>query len=265
MQPVSMQRVRPVRFQTTLIIGALVLREAAGRFGRRVGGYFWAFAEPIGGILLLSIAFSYLLRSPPVGDSFLLFYASGVVPLLFFSALSSSLSQGVAANKGLLAYPIVSVLDVIVARSLLEFITYVTVFGVIVAVIVTVDKVNLHLDVLVIFLGLSFAYLFGVAIGMANCILFLFIPVWRSIWRIITRPLLIISGVIFTYHDMPPEVRDWLWYNPLLQIVGLVRAGLYESYDASYVSVPYIFTVSLVLIAISALYISLNESRVIQQ
>ena len=260
-----MQRVRPVRFQTTRIIGALILREAAGRFGRSLGGYFWAFAEPVGGILLLSVAFSYLLRSPPVGDSFLLFYTSGVVPLLFFTALSSSLSQAVAANKGLLAYPIVSVLDVVVARTLLELITYMAVFGVIVAVIVSVDDIALQPDVLMIFLGLSLACLLGAAVGIANCILFLFIPVWRSIWRIITRPLLIISGVMFAYHDMPPEVRDWLWYNPLLQIVGVVRAGLYESYDASYVSIPYIITVCLALIAISALYISLNESRLIQQ
>lgn len=260
-----MQRVRPVRFQTSRIIGALILREAAGRFGRSRGGYVWAFAEPVGGILLLSVAFGYLLRSPPVGDSFLLFYASGVVPLLFFNALSSSLSQAVAANKGLLAYPVVSVLDVLLARTLLELVTYVTVFGVIVGVIVPVDGLDLQPDMLLIFFGLGLACLFGAAVGMANCILFLFFPVWRNVWRIITRPLLIVSGVMFVYHDMPPELQDWLWYNPLLQIVGIVRAGLYESYDAAYVSVTYIVTTCLALLAAGALYISLNESRLIQQ
>ena len=114
------QPIQPARLQFFHIVFALVLREAGARFGRSTGGYIWAFAEPVAGILLLSMAFSYLLRSPPIGDSFFLFYASGVVPLLFFNAVSSQLAQSVKANRGLLNYPVVSVLDVIIARLILE-------------------------------------------------------------------------------------------------------------------------------------------------
>lgn len=261
----SVQKVGAVRFQTTRIVSALVLREAASRFGKSIGGYLWAFAEPVAGVLLLSIAFSFLLRSPPIGDSFFLFYASGVVPLLFFNAVSGSLAQSVAANKGLLTYPVVSILDVIVARSLLEQITYSAIFAIITLVIIHLDNVHLQPDLAQIILALVLTGLLGMAVGMTNCVLFLYFPIWRSIWRILTRPLLIISGVMFTYHDMPPAIQDWLWYNPLLQIIGVMRQGLYISYDASYVSWSYLFTLILTIIAVAAWFVRQNQSRLIQQ
>lgn len=261
----TMQKVRPARLQTLRIIWALILREASSRFGRSTGGYLWAFAEPIAGILLLSIAFSYLLRSPPIGDSFFLFYTSGVVPVLFFNAISGSLAQSIAANKGLLSYPVVSVLDVILARSLLDFVTYLTVFTIICLAVVQIDRVHLQPDLLQIVFALLLTGLTGMAIGKLNAMLFLFYPVWRSIWRILTRPLLLISGVIFVYEDMPHALQSILWYNPLLQLIGLLRGGLYSSYDDSYVSVTYLILFILGLMAPVAWLIRQNESRLIQQ
>lgn len=259
------QKVRPVRFQFFYIVVALMLREAAARFGRSTGGYIWAFAEPVAGILLLSVAFSFLLRSPPIGDSFFLFYASGVVPLLFFNAISSQLAQAVAANKGLLNYPVVSVIDVLLARLVLETVTYSFVFGFIIISILSIDPVHLQPDYIKIFLGVFATALLGASVGAANCLLFLWFPVWRSIWRILTRPLLIVSGVMFTYRDLPPSLQDWLWYNPLLQTIGIVRGGLYVSYDADYVSWIYLSIVCLLIGATALTFVRLNESRLIQQ
>lgn len=261
---ILVQHVGAVHFQTLRIIVALILREASSRFGRSVGGYFWSIAEPAAGILLLSIAFSYLLASPPIGSSFFLFYAGGVVPMLFFSTLSNVLAQSISSNKGLLNYPVVSVLDVIIARSILELITYSTVFVIIIMFIVKVDNIVLNPNLAQVILALLLTALLGLGVGMANCILFVHFPIWRNIWRILTRPMLIISGVMFTYDRMPESLRDWLWYNPLLQIIGVMRGGLYMTYDDSYVSYSYILIFSLLLIAISSLVIRMDEGRLIE-
>ena len=65
-------------------IGALVLREMATTFGRSPGGWLWAVAEPVAVIALLSFAFSLAFRSPSLGTSFPLFYATGYLPFLLF-------------------------------------------------------------------------------------------------------------------------------------------------------------------------------------
>jgi capsular polysaccharide transport system permease protein len=57
---------------------------------------------------------------------------------------------------------------------------------------------------------------------------------------------MIISGVIFIYELIPPPFNDWLWYNPLIHIVGLMRSAFYLKYHADYVSVGYVLLVSLI-------------------
>ena len=82
------------RLQRLRVLFALVVREMGTRFGRSWGGYLWAIAEPLGGILLLTIAFSLALRTPPLGTNFALFYATGIIPFFLFSNVSRSVAAG---------------------------------------------------------------------------------------------------------------------------------------------------------------------------
>ncbi len=86
------------KFQTLRVIFALMVREMATRYGRSWGGYFWALAEPVGTIAILSLAFSQFIRTPALGDSFMLFYArkhaaagSRSRPLLMLSTRAQAL------------------------------------------------------------------------------------------------------------------------------------------------------------------------------
>jgi capsular polysaccharide transport system permease protein len=75
-------------------------------------------------------------------------------------------------------------------------------------------------------------------------------PIWEVAWSIISRPLFLASGIFFIYDNLPPLAQDILWFNPLLQIVGLMRTGFYSTYTADYVSISYILAVSLTLLAL---------------
>ena len=52
------RRPAAVPLQRLRVLFALMLRDMGTRFGRSAGGYLWAVAEPLGGILLLALAFS---------------------------------------------------------------------------------------------------------------------------------------------------------------------------------------------------------------
>ncbi len=54
--PTALGRIR----QRLRVLAALIIRETSARFGRSWGGYIWAIAEPTGGIVLLSVAFSLI-------------------------------------------------------------------------------------------------------------------------------------------------------------------------------------------------------------
>ena len=61
--------------------------------------------------------------------------------------------------------------------------------------------------------------------------------------------MFIVSCVIFLFDTVPQPYRDWLWWNPLIHPIGLIRRGFYATYDANYVSFIYVFAVAAVTLA----------------
>lgn len=253
----------PVRFQRARVLFALVLREMGTAFGKSAGGYFWTIAEPLGGILLLSIAFSLALRAPPLGTSFMLFYASGYLPYSTYRAVSGDVAGAVRSNRGLLNYPVVTTLDAVLSKCLFGavngFIVGVILFT---AILLTLGE-PMNLNPGEMMLAYALAVLLATGVGTINIVLFGFFPVWRNIWKILTRPMMILSGVLFLYESVPPAFETVLWYNPLTHIIGLMRAGVYGGYDPQYISVPYVTGVSLTLFLIGAYLLRRHSSALI--
>ncbi len=83
------------RFKSLRAIGALVMREMSTTYGRSPGGYLWAIAEPVAGIALLSIVFGLIARSPPIGDNFPIFYATGFLPFGLYRELELKIAKSI--------------------------------------------------------------------------------------------------------------------------------------------------------------------------
>ena len=58
------------------------------------------------------------------------------------------------------------------------------------------------------------------------------------------RPLFILSSIFFVFESIPQPYRDYLWYNPLVHVVGMMRRGFYPTYDAPYVEPLYVFGIA---------------------
>jgi capsular polysaccharide transport system permease protein len=254
-----------VPWQAGRTIFSLILREMGTTYGRSPGGYIWAILEPIGMIVILALAFSLIVRSPSLGSSFILFYATGFLPFQLYNNVSTKTATAINFSRALLAYPSVTWLDAVLGRFVLEVLTSTTVFCILITAILLVINSHVILDFTPIVVGITLAAMIGLGVGMINCLLFSIFPVWKSIWGIVTRPLIIASGVLFTLEDMPPTVQDILWWNPLIHITGLVRTGFYSTYHASYVSLLYTFAVALILICAGLLFLRANYKTVLEK
>jgi capsular polysaccharide transport system permease protein len=246
-------------------VTALVLREMSTRYGRSPGGYIWALLEPLGAILVLSIGFSLLLRSPPLGNSFLLFYATGMTPFNLYQVLSRTVSRALGYSRALLVYPVVTWFDAVVARIVLNTLTNTLVGFILLGAILALIESRATLAPGPILLSMGLAMLVGIAVGLLNCVLNAFFPVWSSIWGILTRPLFIISGVIFLYEDMPPLAQSILWWNPLMHVLALMRVGFYPMYEAEFVSVAYVLGVTLPMIALGLVLLERYHKDILNQ
>ena len=233
------------RFQAMRVLLAMIIREMNTRFGRTWGGYVWAILEPVAMIGLLSLAFSQFIQTPPVGSSFVLFYASGYVPFYFYSEIANTTSSAVVFNKPLMHFPAVTPLDAVLARFFLSVLTLIVVAVVVFIGIGLFDDWPRGINLESVALSLAAAGLLGLGAGTLNCVLFPFFPVWTRIWGVLNRPLFLISGVFFTFESMPGQIRNILWYNPLVHVIGIMRNGIFPSYDANYVSLLFIFGLGL--------------------
>lgn len=252
---------------TLRAVGALMIREMATRYGRSPGGYLWAVLEPMGGILILALGFSLLFRNPPLGNSFLLFYATGMLPFTLYQSVSLAVGRSIQFSRALLMYPSVTWADAVLARFVLNALTELLVVVILVVGILAITDTRAVLDPLPIGAALGLALLVSLGVGTLNCALFGLFPVWAQVWSIITRPLFIASGIFFIFDDLPPVVQDILWWNPLIHVVGLMRMGFYPTYPGHYISVGYTVVVSLLMLFFGVLLLAryhrtiLNDDR----
>lgn len=222
------------------VIRAMILREMTTRYGRSAGGYFWAIVTPVAYIAILSVIFSQIVRDPPLGRTFLLFFATGVITFGVYRDAANVVSNAFTFNKPLFNYPQVTLIDSIIARLTLQVITQIVVAILVFGGIFLFSREAFALDLGIIMAATLMATFAGLSIGTLNSVLFVIYPTWHSLWQIITRPLFLISGVFFTPESLPPAIREILLINPIVHIIGLMRRGFYPTYSADYVNFPYV-------------------------
>ncbi len=238
------------RFASLRTIAALMLREMSTRYGRTPGGYLWAVLEPLAAILFLSLGFSLIMRTPSLGTSFLLFYASGYLPFSLYSMLATMTARAINFSSGLLKYPAVTWIDAVLARFILNSLTQILIGALLIGGIMALVDAHAVFTAGPVLEATALAILLGLGVGLVNCVLIGLFPLWDTAWSIINRPLFLASGVIYIYEDLPTNAQNLLWYNPILHIIGIFRTGIFPTYSADYASPLYVLMIALALMTL---------------
>jgi capsular polysaccharide transport system permease protein len=176
----------------------------------------------------------------PMGMDMFTFLVTGIVPYTMFANSVNRVAEAINGNKSLLFYPQVSVIDLAISRAFLEFATYVAVFIVLVlSNALVVQEFTIH-DPLLLVLGFMLATLFGAALGLVFCAT---AQLSNSVDRArgpLLRPFFWVSGIFFVAGSLPEGARYVMLFNPVLHATELCRAGWFESYDTTYVDLPYL-------------------------
>lgn len=241
------------KFQMARIVLALMLREMSATYGRNPGGYLWAVVQPVATILILVVAFSFVFRAPSLGTSFPLFYATAVLPIRLFQELSQVTGFSMIFNFPLMGYPRVTYVESYISRAILSILTQIMVSVIILVGIYVIEGDRPYIDFTPVLLAYGAAVFLALGVGMFNCYAVIAFPVWKTIWNILTRPLMLISGLFYLYEDLPQIGKDILWYNPLVHITGYNRTGFYSTYSPEYISMTYVFVFGLIPMFFGAL------------
>ena len=233
------------RFKTPRVLFALVLRELSASDSRASLGFFWLILEPVAAMVLLTLIFSLMNRTPPLGTNFPLFYVTGLLPFQMYTQISTKSATAVRFSKPLLGFPAVTAVDAILARCIVSITLNVMLFAAMIVIVIFGYGLNVIVDYGRLAESLALSAILGMGIGVFNVVPFLASPTYGNIWSILNRPMMLLSGVIFLHDDLPPWAQDLLWWNPVVHVVGMMRQAFYPSYAGSYVSATYVVLVAL--------------------
>lgn len=217
------------------VVYALLLRETKTRFGVSHLGYLWALIPCAVWILMFSGLYRIFGRLSPPGTSAMAFLTTGIVPFSAFRETGSRCLSSIEANKGLLFYPQVRPLDLVLARAVLEGATHLILLVLFLggeALVMGLPRIDSILQTL---LGLGLAVGLGASLGLLFCALSVYSGAVERIFGIITRIIFWTSGLFHPVESLPKAARDILLWNPVVHAVETVRDGWFPGYDARHV------------------------------
>lgn len=230
---------------------ALMIRNIEQRFiveanSNRFRDLLRIFLEPVGHILLWSMAKVFRYQEISNGLDPILFILLGVLPWLFtHSAIAGSLNL-IAKNKGLLCFKQIKLLDPVIALLLSELMTIALVFccGLF---IISLLEIDWHLQNPVHWFLAALFYFFTI-MGVAffvSCLGF-FSKNLIKFFKLLLRTLYLFSGVFFSAQMLSPELGKYFAINPLFQFIELSRDSFSNSSDYFLPELGYLFHSALV-------------------
>ncbi len=224
------------------VIGALLMREIITRYGRHNLGFLWLVAEPMVFTLGIALLWSNFGHLRSAGFSVVEFAVTGYSSVLLWRNCANRCVQAVEPNLSLLYHRNVRVLDIFLARCLLEIAGATGSLIVLTLVFTACGLMQLPAEplqvmgawVLLAWLGSSFGTLLGGLTARFEVV--------ERLWHPASYLLFPLSGAVYMVEWLPAE---WAGKAPLLPMVSaleMLRGGWFGPsalvhYNAAYVVV----------------------------
>lgn len=235
------------------VFHALVLHDIKSRYFGNGLGYVVTILWPGVHLAVIVGIYSVTGRGNGYGTSALLFVSTGVLPYICWNYISRFCMLGVMQNKSAISYPIINILDIILARIFLEIVTCSIVTFVLIAFLVLngIDVMPIHPAQAA--LGLLSSVLLGVGFGVLNAGIALIFPLWFIGYVLILILFWLTSGVVINPEMLPEQIGYFLSWNPLLHCIEWLRSAYYDDYPARLLDRSYVIEVGFGTLALGLL------------
>jgi capsular polysaccharide transport system permease protein len=233
-----------------LVIGALLNRELATRFGEYRLGFFWMLFEPLLSVVMIGVIIGSIAGRTVPEIPYAFFLLNGKLLLNLFKGSMNTGLNAIASNQGLLVYPTVRPLDLFIARFVYEIMTILFSFTLfcLIGMFIGIELSLGSLDLL--FACYLMTWLMGCGLGLIFSVAAAHFNEVEKFVKVLQSPLVFVSAVLFPISSMPVAVQNLLLYNPLVHPIELSRKALFPFYHAEGAVLTYPFEVTIVVLAI---------------
>jgi capsular polysaccharide transport system permease protein len=234
------------------VIWAIVLRDLRTRFGR-TGSILWV-AWPLGHLaIIMTVGLVVHKALPALGADPAVFVGTGLLPYILFLHPGREIMLSLMMNKPLLSLPAVTTTDIILARCILQIIVgfWVACLFLLCLYIFDIDVVPHRIEDAILAI-LSTVYL-GLAIGWVGAVMYAIIRLWLIVQIGLLIGMYVTSGIFFIPTSLPEQIRNILWYNPLIHSVEWLRSAYYDGYGYGMLSRTYLLVSATLILFVGLL------------
>ncbi|HVI29912.1 ABC transporter permease [Hansschlegelia sp.] len=233
------------KLQARVVFALIVQRIRTQHAGSRAG-YIWAILEPIIWIFVLKFAIRGKDNNhPPIGTSYEVFYATGVVIARGWRTTSQSVARAVRKRtKSALLFRI----DAAYAAWLLNTATSAVAMLLILFILGLFGYDVMPNSPLICIAAFLAAALFSFGFGLMLALLLTAAPGISHFQHIIMLVIFITSGFSMIIDRVAPQLRQVLLWNPLVHCIEWFREGFYKGYVCANLDLFYLFSVSITFI-----------------
>lgn len=238
------------------VVAALLMREVMTRFGRHNIGFLWLFVEPM--LFTLGVTALWTATKSVHGSNLpiVAFALTGYSSVLLWRNMPSRCILAVTHNLAIMNHRNIRVIDIYLARVLLEAAGATISFIVLSLIFISVGWINPPENILQIAYGWSMLSLFGMSLAFFLGALSEQYELVEKLWHPASYLLFPLSGAAFLVDSLPKQAQEIVLALPMVHGVEMIREGyfggqIHAVYDAAYMatSVMVLMFVGLIQIA----------------
>jgi capsular polysaccharide transport system permease protein len=243
------------------VIGALLMRELHTRYGRDNIGYLWMIGEPL--MFGSVIAGMHSGQRGHAGDiNPVAFAVTGYSIFIIFRGIVNRAEGSLEGNLPLLYHKMVTVLDIAIARALLELAGTICAFLILLSISIALGYAELPARPLYLMLGISYVFWISFALSL---IITGGTHERHTLGRLVhpaTYFSMPVSGAFVAASWIPEPYRSYLLWIPLPHMFEMVRYGQFASATLEYVDLPYVTAWNVGLTLVGLLTMSTVRNRI---
>lgn len=229
------------------VLFALLMREALTRYGRHNIGFLWLFVEPM--IFTVGVTALWTLTKTLHGSTIPItaFALTGYSSVLLWRNMPGRCINALLPNLPLLYHRNVRIIDIYLARLLLEFAGATMSFLLLGIIFALIDWIQWPEDLLEVIGGWFILAWFGMALALFLGALSVRSELVEKLWHPLSYLTFPLSGAAFLVDALPREAQGWVLLLPMVHGVEIVREGFFGSYAKAHYELGYVTGASLVL------------------
>lgn len=213
------------------VMTAVVLRDMRSRFFNHGLGFLLVSLWPLAHMIILLAIYTVMGRKAPYGESLNVFFATGLIPTLTFTYVSRFMSLSLILNRTMLSFPVVTIVDIMMARAFLEVVAAALTLFFMFIILFALGDNPIPADTFEAVYAYLAAILLAVGVGSLAGVFVMLMPFFATIYALTMIVVYISSGTLFVPNALPENIAYVLSWNPVIHIVEWMRVAYFPGYS----------------------------------